>query len=154
MFSSIHSICQIAESLGADSPAEDLMATLKYCVDDLSASSELLEFFEEVATCIGVKLTVFKNEVEIATISLSPIHQVCSLSRIEPGLYEVFVGGRLVWHKELVEADLLVDSELPLAASDEEIEPRASLEVFLSGFSVWLSVIPGVESGSLKFKLE
>ena len=155
MSSSLHLIGQIDKSLKAESPSQGLLDTLNVCADDLSAGSELFEFFEEVAARIGFQLTVVKDEVEIATISLSPIQPVYSCSRVEPGSYQAFIEGRLVWQEELKHSDLVVESEFPLAASDKEaVERKASVEVFLSGFSVWLSVIPSIESGTLKFKLE
>jgi hypothetical protein len=141
---------QIVEGLQSEGSLDLLLATLGDARAALHENPELIDFFNCVASFVGIDLALIHEGVEIDEFKLTPIQPEMLVSLIEPGEYQILCNGRMLWQQELRVSDLY-GRETKLAAADEAIVPVLRHE--LSDLDVWLSVIPGVESGTLKLEL-
>lgn len=142
---------QFADGLKRDASPDQLVHALEEVGAELEDSPELMDFFNRIASCCGVDLTLTCDGLEIEEIELSPVRTEETIELTEPGEYQILHQGRLVWSGELGESELYSQETL-LAAADEV--PESSMAQKLSEMAVWLSVIPGIQSGILKLELE
>lgn len=118
--------------------------------EDTIASRQYHAFMAEVELAALGRIEILRDGQPFATVS--PIE--ATVQDVTPGVYEFVTDtGRLLWHAELSEDELLfgqLREELPMAA-DTGAE-TSTRQVSLLGGELNISVLRGLESGTITLK--